>query len=143
MSRKPTPLSSRELLARIGLSGDAAGPGDLLSDEPLEDLGGDLAAALRARYHLFQTPHRFVPGDLVTWKPGLKNRRRPSYGRPAVVLAVLDSPLRDDEQDSGTTYFNEPLDLVRGLFLETGPARGDFLTWHFDSRRFQPWHEET
>ena len=140
MTRKSQPLSSRELLARIGLTDD--GPGDLLGDEPLEDLSGDLGAALLARYRLFHECHRFAPGDLVTWKPGLKNRRWPSHGRPAVVLTVLDPPVIDTEKDSGDPYFNEPLDLVLGLFVEGGPIRGELMTWHFDSRRFQPWTQE-
>ncbi len=140
MTRKPQSLSSRELLARIGLGDDD--PGDLLGDEPLEDLSGDLGAALLARYRLFQERHRFAPGTLVTWKPGLKNRRLPRHGRPAVVLAVLDPPALDTEKDSGSPYFNEPLDLVLGLFVEDGPVRGELMTWHFDSRRFQPWTQE-
>jgi hypothetical protein len=37
---------------------------------------------------------------------------------------------------------NEPLDLVLGLFIDSGPARGELLTWHFDSRRFQSWTRE-
>jgi hypothetical protein len=138
MSRKNQPLSSRELFERIGLTQDAKA----LVDEPLEDLEGDLATALRVRYRQFNQPHRFSPGDLVTWKPGLKNRLFPSQSRPAVVLAVLDPPVFDTESESGSPYFREPLDLVLGLFIESGPHRGDFLTWHFDSRRFQPWTEE-
>ena len=139
MTRKNQPLSSRELLARIGLTADGAE--DLLGHEPVEDLNGDLGAALLARYRQFQQHHRFAPGDLVTWKPGLKNRLWPSYGRPAVVLEVLASPIVDSERDSGSPYFNEPLDLVLGVFLEGGPARGELAAWHFDSRRLQPWKE--
>jgi hypothetical protein len=140
MPRKNQPLSSRDLLARIGLTED--GPSDLLGEEPLEDLSGDLGAALRARYRLFDQRNHFAPGELVTWKPGLKNRRWPSYGRPAIVLEVLATPIVDSDRDSGSPYFNEPLDLVLGLFLEGSPARGDLATWHFDSRRLQPWTQE-
>ena len=140
MTRKHQPLSSRDLLARIGLTED--GPSDLLGDEPLDDLTGDLGAALLARYHLFNQRHHFAPGALVTWKPGLKNRRWPSYGRPAVVLEVLAAPTMDSDLDSGSPYFNEPLDLILGLFLEGGSARGELAAWHFDSRRLQPWTQE-
>lgn len=140
MPRKDPYLSSRQLLDRIGLGDDR--PLDLLGDEPLDDLRGDVGAALLARYRSFTQPHRFQPGDLVTWKPGLKNRRVPRAGAPAVVLAVLDQPLYDSEHDSGHTYFHEPLDLVLGLFMDEGDARGDFLAWHYDRRRFQPWTRE-
>jgi len=36
--------------------------------------------------------------------------------------------------DSGSPYFREPLDIVLG-FLN---GDGDFITYHFDSRRFAP-----
>lgn len=140
MPRKDPSMSSRELLARIGLSDDI--PPDLLDDEPLDDLAGDVAPTLLARCRSLQEHHVFAPGDLVTWKPGLKNRRLPRYGHPAVVVEVLDSPVIDGEQESGSTYFRESLDLILGLLCETGPARGELLTWHFDGRRFQPWTGE-
>ncbi|MEI6415894.1 MAG: hypothetical protein WCP34_16785 [Pseudomonadota bacterium] len=145
MSRKCSPLSSRELLERIGLTDETRktlGEKSLENLDDSEDLDGDLGAALRERFRQFIKRDDFAPGDLVTWKPGLKNHRWPSPGRPAVVLEVLDIPVFDTEEDAGVTYFHEPLDLVLGLFHETGPHRGDFLSWHFDSRRFQPWIEE-
>ncbi|EIC22782.1 hypothetical protein [Thiorhodovibrio frisius] len=138
MPSKRDSLSSRDLLARIGLDQEL-GNNDLLDDELLPDLTGNPGPALQERARLFAQTHRFAPGDLVTWKPGLKNRRVPRNGQPAVVLEVLSAPVFDSEKDAGSAYFREPLDLVLGLFLEDGPHRGDFLNWHFDSRRFQPW----
>ena len=132
-------LSSRELLARIGLDEDA--PSNLLDDEPLDDLSGDLSTILQTRYRLLNDHHAFAPGDLVHWKPGLKNKTCPLYAQPAVV-DVLDPPVRRQDQDeAGSTYFREPLDLVLGLIWNSGAGRGDFLTFHVDSRRFQPWQE--
>ncbi len=136
MSRKNRDLSSHELLARIGLSDET--PGRLLDDEPLDDLRGDLGAALRERYRRLLQPHRVSPGELVTWKPGLKNKRYPRYGHPAVVIEVLETPLLDREDDAGSTDFREPLDLVLGLIWDDGPSRGELVTFHYDSRRFQP-----
>ncbi len=138
MPSKHDSLSSRDLLARIGLDQEL-GSNDLLDDEALPDLTGDPCTALQERAQLFAQAHRFAPGDLVTWKPGLKNRRVPHSGQPAVVLEVLKEPVFDSEKDSGSPYFREPLDVVLGLFVEDGPHRGDFLNWHFDSRRFKPW----
>ncbi|WP_295407858.1 hypothetical protein [uncultured Thiocystis sp.] len=140
MSRKNRDLSSRELLARIGLNDET--PGRLLDDEPLDDLRGDLGAALRERYRRLLQPHRVSPGELVTWKPGLKNKRYPRYGHPAVVIEVLETPLLDREDDAGSTDFREPLDLVLGLIWDDGPSRGELVTFHYDSRRFQPWQEQ-
>ena len=138
--KKHQPLSSRELLERIGLNEDH--PTNLLVDEPLDDLRGDLGGALRERYQSLVQAHRFAPGDLVTWKAGLKNKRHPRYGQPAVVVEVLETPLRDGEDDSGSTYFREPLDLVLGLIWDSDPGRGELMVFHYDSRRFQLWTEE-
>ena len=134
----PRPNSSRELLQRIGIDLDA--PADLgLDAETPDSSDRDLALALRARVECLQQRHDFNPGDLVSWKPGLRNRRMPRYGRPAVVIEVLLDPVLDDAKDSGDAYFREPLDIVLGVFIEQGRHRGDFITWHFDSRRLQPW----
>jgi hypothetical protein len=130
-------LSSRELLARIGLSEDPSNP--LLDDDPLDDLQGDPAALLRERFQALSRGQAFAPGDLVTWKAGMKNKRVPRYGQPAVVLEVLAQPLRDGHDDPGSTYFREPLDLVLGLIWDSNPGRGEFMTFHYDSRRFRPW----
>lgn len=135
-------LSSRDWLARIGLDQDDPSALALDDDESLADLSGDPAAALRERFKQWRQPHRFAPGDLVMWKPGLINRRVPRIGQPAIVLEVLAEPVFDSERDSGSHYFREPLDLVLGLFLNEGSHRGEFLNWYFDSRRFQPWTQQ-
>jgi hypothetical protein len=137
MARKPHKLSSRELLDRIGLNDENLS--QFMDEEPLEDLSGDLGAALQDAFREFDRVHRFNPGDLVTWKPGLKNRRTPRYGQPAAVMARLEQPIYDNEADSGSAYFHEPLDVVLGVIWERDPGRGELLTFHFDSRRFQPW----
>ncbi len=94
MSRLYRQLSSRELLNRVGLDQDAAH--NLLQDELLNDLlhdlDGDLDTALLARYASLNMTYVFRSGELLCWKPGLRNRRTPAYGTPAVVLEVLDRP---------------------------------------------------
>jgi hypothetical protein len=144
MSRRDRSLSSRELLNRIGL--DEETPNSLLQEESLDellgDLEGDLSAVLLERYRLLNQRHAFKPGDRVCWKPGLRNRRLPAYGTPAVVLEVLDPPITDGETESGSTYFREPLSLVLGLFWDREPGRGDFVIFHFDGRRFEPFDPE-
>lgn len=140
MARKPDNLSSLELMAKLGLSNDRHL--DLLDDEPLEDLSGDLGTALRERYQLFERVHDFAPGDLVSWKPGLKHKRFPRYGQPAVVLEVLATPVLDPMTEAGATYFREPLDVVIGVLWDEGTERGELIAYHYDSRRFQPWNEE-
>ena len=39
--------------------------------------------------------HSFTKGQFVKWKPGLKNRKFPDYGEPAIVTAILPSPIFD------------------------------------------------
>ena len=137
---KPDPLSSRALLQRIGL-GEGSAANLLFDDEPLESPLRSLASALTERYQLLNQRHVFKPGDLVCWKPGMRNRRFPHPGKPAVVLEVLATPILDSDTEAGSTYYREPLDLVLGLFPDEGGHRSDFLSWHFDGRRFQPWSE--
>lgn len=77
--------------------------------------------------------HCFVPGQLVTWKSGMKNRRTPNEGEPVVVVAVLDAPIRDSEADPGSAYFHEPLDIIVGKFVDD-----QFHLFHMDMRRLMP-----
>ncbi|MCF7984277.1 MAG: hypothetical protein K9L70_07725 [Thiohalocapsa sp.] len=143
MSNENRHLSSRDLLNQLGLGDDD--PNGLLGNESpddlLDDLDADPGEILLERLALLNRPHRFAPGDLVTWKPGLKNRRVPRHGRAAVVVAVLAAPLLDSERESGSAYYREPHDLVLGVLWDREPGRGDFVTFHFDSRRFQPWRK--
>jgi len=91
-AKKSPPLSSRELLAKIGLD-DLAHETLLFDDEPLDSPLDDLAAALRDRFHSLTQATRLQAGDVVAWKPGLRNRRWPNYGKPAIVVEVLDRPV--------------------------------------------------
>src|SRR5271163_3672969 len=42
--------------------------------------------------------HNFTEGQIVKWKRGLKNRRFPDYGEPAIVTAVLPSAMCDPSE---------------------------------------------
>lgn len=87
---------------------------------------------------VFYKAYDFRVGDLVMWKDGLKNKVRPALNEPAIVMAVLEEPLKDqNKQDSGTSYFNEPLDLALGLIDDDG----DFIIFYYDQRRFEPYKE--
>ncbi len=87
----------------------------------------ELEASLRVQ-------HAFEPGDLVRFKDGLRNKRRPGDGEVAVVVEHLADPVFDTEEGSGSPYFREPLDLIVGLIDDDG----DFVTYYVDSRRMQP-----
>ena len=83
----------------------------------------------------YLTEHRFVQGDLVTWKPGLRNRKMPDYGEPMVVVEVLAEPVYDQTADSGSPYFREPLTVLCLLIDEDGDA----LVFYYDAHRLMPY----
>jgi hypothetical protein len=83
--------------------------------------------------------HSFTKGQFVRWKPGLKNRKFPDYGKPAIVTAVLPTPIYDPgEVTAGSPYFHEPLTFVIGTYRDD-----DFLEFRLDSRRFEPFDRES
>ena len=88
---------------------------------------------LRANYERYGAKETFRPGQLVVWKNGLKNRKRPVEGEPGIVIEVLEQPVFDSEQgDAGSPYFRESLDIRIGVLDEDE----EFLIFHYDSRRF-------
>lgn len=76
---------------------------------------------------------RFKNGQLVKWKPGLKNRSFPAYGEPAIVSRILTKSILDPTENSAASpYFQEPLTLVIGQIID-----GDFVEYYVDGRRFE------
>lgn len=94
----------------------------------------DRSNELRKLLTVFQKHYDFKPGDIVRWKPSMKNRKRPAYGEPAVVVNVLSDPIHESKEDAGSPYYHEPLTLVLGVI----DSDGDLLLFHYDSRRFEP-----
>jgi hypothetical protein len=78
--------------------------------------------------------YTFEKGQLIRWKPNLKNRNFPEYGEPVIITSVLKEAVFDPSETSAASpYFREPLTLVVGRI-----ADGDFLEYHVDGRRFEP-----
>ena len=77
--------------------------------------------------------HTFSKGQFIRWKPGLKNKRSPEYGEPAIVIGVLPRPIYESTETSGSPYFMEPLSIIIGLYLDE-----DLVEFHVDGRRFEP-----
>lgn len=124
---------ANDLLKKLGIKDSS----DALVDEVRDELAStspsaDEMEALQARLQCFAAQEHFKPGMLVTWKPGLRNKRLPRYGQPAIVVEVLPEPLLDLSDSPELPYWREPLDLLLGIL----DAEGDLLTWHYDSRRF-------
>lgn len=90
---------------------------------------------LKRCHENFRDHVQFKPGDIVKWKRPLKNKGRPLYDEPAIVVEVLEHPKIDPETETGSQYFGEPLDVILGII---GPD-GDFIAYHYDHRRFELW----
>jgi hypothetical protein len=98
----------------------------------------ELVNRLKRAFEHFQTKHSFSPGQLVRWKAGMRDKKLPREGEPAIVIEVLPSPMLDPTTETGAPYFRQPLDIVVGVV----GREGELLTFHFDSRRFEPWDTE-
>lgn len=105
-----------------------------VENRKIEDIDSYIKS-LQKRTNLFLQEHDLKKRDVVIWKEGLKNKVRPAYGEPCTVLDILHNPIFDNDKNSGSPYFNEPLDLVLGIIDE----ENDFLILHCDKRRFQPY----
>lgn len=78
--------------------------------------------------------HEFKVGDLVKWKDGLKNKKRPYSNQPAIVVQLLEKPLINRlGEEAGSPYYREPLDIILGLFDD----EDEFLMFYYDKRRFE------
>lgn len=80
----------------------------------------------------YSKSHVFTPGQLVQWKPLLKNKSFPHYGRPAVIVRMLDEPVVKKPERG---ILAEELDIVIG-YLD---GEQDFVVAHAASRRFTIW----
>lgn len=95
----------------------------------------ETATILSNRLEIFTKSYEFKRGDLVRWKKGFQNKALPRENEPAIVIDVLQNPVMDNEENGGSAYFQEPLNLILGVL----DPDGDFLTFHFDKRRFEPY----
>jgi hypothetical protein len=93
---------------------------------------------LRTVYKKLLDIHEFKVGDLVKWKEGLKNKKRPHLNQPAIVIELLGEPLRERQgEEAGSPYYREPLDIILGLFDDDH----EFMMFYYDKRRFEPYSE--
>lgn len=83
----------------------------------------------------FLKKEEFEVGQIVKWKTDLKNRKLPRRHQPAIVVSILDEPITNPNDESGSPYFLEPLDIVLGVITDDD----NFLTFYYDSRRFEPY----
>ncbi len=81
--------------------------------------------------------HEFHLGQLVTWKPGMKNSIWPKEGKPAVVIG-LNPGGTDPREDTGSPHFNAPRGIRIGLLSIDGAFEGYWT----DENRLQPYNDD-
>lgn len=114
--------------------------GSLLQRLALKEGGGGVNNKINRLKTLLDSlarPEEFKVGDIVVWRSGLKNRKFPDYGEPAIVVEVLTPPLVDETSDSGSTYYKELLSLKLGIISD----EGDLVTFLYDGKRFEHYQD--
>ena len=88
----------------------------------------------REMAELMKQPRDFEVGDFVEWKsPHLVAAKYPRKNLPALVVQVLEKPIRAGLDKLGSNFFNFPLDTVVLVYDEDG----DSFEYHLDSRRLK------
>lgn len=104
--------------------------GDTAADTRLPEA---VASDLKEKFALLGVKYDFKPGDLVQWKPGMKNKTTEG---PFVVVEILTTPATPDYEESfGSQHWRMPLDIICGSVHRDG----EFTLYHYDSRRFEPY----
>ena len=92
---------------------------------------------LKSACENFLQKESFNVGQILKWKEKLKNRKFPLENQPAIVVSILHEPVISKDDESGSPYFLETLDIILGIIVDDGT----FLTFHYDSRRFEPYEK--
>lgn len=106
-----------------------------LNEEEQNNYGEKDIAQLKSVCKSFLKKESLEVGQIVKWKENLKNRKLPHKNQPAIVIALLDKPVISTDDEAGSPYFLETLDIILGVIVENGT----FLTFYYDSRRFEPY----
>lgn len=84
-------------------------------------------------YKRLNKKEKFKVGQVVKWKKGLHNRKRPFPDEPAIITKILNMPTFDpSEENSASQFFREPLNIVIAIW-----DNGDFNELHVDGRRLE------
>ncbi len=103
------------------------------SSEEEKDYGEEYITNLKVACKNLLQKETFEIGQIVKWKNSLKNRRLPHNNQPAIVVEILDEPVVSTEDEVGSPYFLENLNIILGIIVDDG----SFLTFYYDSRRFE------
>ena len=124
-AKVPVNFASEFFLLRAGKSQLAA----------IEGLVKDAFATrlkdLRTLAEQLMRTEKFQPGDAVKWKPGLCNCVRPLEGETAIVIELIDPPIRG-QLDTGGPDAAARNDIAVAVLDDDG----ELLHYLMDSRRF-------
>ena len=81
----------------------------------------------------------FRVGDLVKWKPGMRNTRNPQYSQVAIVSAVYDCPQLNTDKSAGSSFFREPATIKIAIIDSTDD---EFIEYSVDGHRFMKVDED-
>lgn len=101
--------------------------------EEEKSYGEEDIAKLQSACKNFLKKESFEVGQIVKWKENLKNKKFPYKNQPAIVVTILDEPVISTNDESGSPYFLETLDIILGIVDDDDT----FLTFYYDSRRFE------
>jgi hypothetical protein len=101
--------------------------------EEEKNYGEEYLSLLKSACKNYLRKESFEVGQFVKWKANLNNRKLPHKNQPAIVIAILDEPVISTDDESGSPYFLETLDIILGIIVDDG----SFLTFYYDSRRFE------
>jgi hypothetical protein len=106
-----------------------------VNEKEENNYGEEYIAQLKSVCKSFLKKESLEVGQIVKWKENLKNRKLPHKNQPAIVIELLNIPVISTDNESGSPYFLETLDIILGVIVENGT----FLTFYYDSRRFEPY----
>jgi len=89
--------------------------------------------SLQEKVILLEEIVNFKKGDVVVWKKGLRNKTHPSDSEPGIIMELLSNPITTTGVESGSPYWNEPLDVI----IASLDSDGDLVCFYYDKRRFK------
>lgn len=91
---------------------------------------------LRRAVSAYVSEAEFKVGELVQWKPFMKNLDMPSYSRPAAVLGFIDTP------STQKLLFLGPEEDLDDMYIGFLDGDLDFRIRRVNSRRLTQWDED-
>lgn len=123
-------INAEEVFARLM----ADTPRSLLKGEVVVRDTSNAAQALAEAFATYARPVDLKPGDIVKWKPGMKNKRRPAEDELAVVVEIYPQPIfRHFAKFAGSPVYDEPINARIALLDHDG----EFMAYGFDLSRFE------